>query len=201
MYKNRSQYLFAIVCSLAMVGAAQAAFAAGPVPAVPAAPLSSSFPGPLREVAAPQGGTASVSNRHIFLNIPGGSNHDRWHPSNQAVRVVQPSGDQSCDVSRKIDSPIVATDAGTSQGLMMLADDENFITCALVRNGTDLGLSVQTITDGVTATVFEEASFNEYQNPMYLRLTRTGVSYMAYCSIDGVVWTRTASFTDIGVRP
>ncbi len=199
MYQNRSQYLFAIVCSLALVAAAPSAFAAGPVPAVPAAPLSSSFPGPLWEVVAPVGGTAAVSNQHLFLNVPGGSNHDTLHPSNQAVRVVQPIGDQSFDVSIKIDSPVVATDTGTSQGLMVLADDENFITFALVTNGTNLGLSVQTVTNGVVATVFDEASFNEYQNPMYLRLTRNGVSYEAYYSVDGVVWTQAAGFTDTRV--
>src|SRR5580658_2576277 len=199
MYKNRSQYFFAIVCSLGMAAVLQSAFASGPVPAVPAAPLSSSFPGPLWEVVAPMGGTASVSNQHLFLNVPGGSNHDTLHPSNQAVRVVQPIGDQSFDVSIKIDSPVVATDTGTSRGLMVLADDENFITFALVTNGTNLGLSVQTITEGAAATVFEEASFNEYQNPMYLRLTRTGVSYIAYYSVDGVVWTQAASFTDTRV--
>ena len=142
------------------------------------------------------GGTAAVSNQHLFLNVPGGSNHDTLHPSNQAVRVVQPIGDQSFDVSIKIDSPVVATDTGTSQGLMVLADNENFITFALVTNGTNLGLSVQTITNGVAATVFDQASFNEYQNPMYLRLTRNGVSYEAYYSVDGVVWTHTAGFTD-----
>jgi hypothetical protein len=199
MYKNRSQDLFAIVCSLAMLAAGQSAFAAGPVPAVPAAPLSSSFPGPLWDVVAPQGGTASVSNQHLFLNVPGGSNHDTLHPSNQAVRVVQPIGDETFDVSIKIDSPVVATDVGTSQGLMVLADDENFITFALVTNGTNLGLSVQTITKGVADTVFDQASFNEYQNPMYLRLTRNGVSYQAYYSVDGVVWTQTAAFTDTRV--
>jgi hypothetical protein len=199
MYRNRSQYLFAIICSLAMVAAAQSAFAATPVPAVPGTPLSSSFPGPLWEVVAPRGGTAAVSNQHLFLNVPGGSNHDTLHPSNQAVRVVQPIGNQSFDVSIKIDSPVVATDVGTSQGLMVLADDKNFITFALETNGTNLGLSVQTITEGAAATVFEEASFNEYQNPMYLRLTRTGVSYIAYYSVDGVVWTQAASFTDTRV--
>jgi hypothetical protein len=195
MYQNRSQYLFAVVCSLTMAVVVPSAFASGPVPAVPAAPLSSSFPGPLWEVVAPQGGTAAVSNQHLFLNVPGGSNHDTLHPSNEAVRVVQPIGDQSFDVSIKIDSPVVATDTGTSRGLMVLADEANFITFALVTNGTNLGLSVQTITSGVAATVFDQASFNEYQNPMYLRLTRTGVSYIAYYSADGVVWTQTASFT------
>jgi len=182
-----------------MAAAVQSAFASGPVPAAPGAPLSSSFPGPLWEVVAPRGGTAAVSNQHLFLNVPGGSNHDALHPSNQAVRVVQPIGNQSFDASIKIDSPVVATDVGTSQGLMVLADDKNFITFALVTNGTNLGLSVQTITEGAAATVFEEASFNEYQNPMYLRLTRTGVSYIAYYSVDGVVWTQAAGFTDTRV--
>ncbi len=201
MSKNRPQYLFAITCSLIMVAAMQSAFAVGPIPAVPTpampgAPLSSSFAGPLWEVVAPRGGTASVSNDHLFLNVPGGSNHDAVHPMNQAVRVVQPIGNQNFDVSIKIDSPVVATEAGTSQGLMMLADNENFVTFALVTNGNNLGLTVQSITDGDAATVFDEASFNEYQNPMYLRLTRTGVSYVAYYSVDGVVWTQAASFTD-----
>ncbi len=199
MYKNRSQYLFAIISSLGMVVAAQSAFTAGPVPAAPGAPLSSSFPGPLWQVVTPGGGTATVSNAHLFLNVPGGSNHDAWHASNQAVRVVQPIGNQNFDVSIKIDSPIVATDVGTSQGLMVLADDRNFITFALVTNGTNLALSVQTVTDGAAATVFEEASFNEYQNPIYLRLARTGVAYIAYYSVDGVVWTQAAGLTDTRV--
>jgi hypothetical protein len=198
MYRNRSKYLFAIIYSLAMVAVAQSAAANGPIPAVPGAPLASSFPGPLWEVVAPRGGTAAVSNQHLFLNVPGGSNH-ALIPSNQAVRVVQPVGNQDFDVSIKIDSPILATDESTSRGLMVLADDENFITFALITNGTHLGLSVHTVTNGAWATVFEEVDFNEYQNPMYLRISRTGVAYLAYYSVDGVVWTRAASFADTSV--
>jgi hypothetical protein len=196
MYRNRTQYLGALVFSLVILLAAQSASATNPVPADPGVPLASSFPGPLWEVVTPVGGTASVSNEHLFLNVPGGSNHDAVLPSNQAVRVVQPIGNQDFDVSIKIDSPVVATDANTSRGIMVLADDKNFIAFALVTDGTNLGLSVRTVTEGVAATIFEQASFNEYQNPMYLRLTRTGVTYIAYYSTDGVVWSQAASFTD-----
>jgi hypothetical protein len=199
MYRNRSQYLFAIIASLGLVAAAQSASANGPLPGLPGAPLASSFPGPFWEVAAPRGGTASVSNQHLFLNVPGGSNHDALIPSNQAVRVVQPIGNQDFDVSIKIDSPIVATDQNTSRGLMVLADNENFITFALMTDGSHLGLSVHTVSNGVAATVFEEANFNDYQNPMYLRLSRTGVGYIAYYSVDGVVWVQAASFSDTRV--
>ena len=161
--------------------------------------MASSFPGPLWDVVAPRGGTATVSNQHLFLNVPGGSNHDALIPSNQAVRIVQPIGNQNFDVSIKIDSPILAADENTSRGLMVLADNENFITFALMTNGKNLGLSVRTVSDRVAATVFEEVNFSDYQNPMYLRLTRTGVGYIAYYSVDGVVWIQAASFTDTRV--
>jgi hypothetical protein len=42
-------------------------------------------------------GPATVSNQHLFLNVPGGSNHDALNPPNQAVRVVQPIGNLDFD--------------------------------------------------------------------------------------------------------
>src|SRR5271154_2054986 len=121
MYRNKRQCLGILVSSLAMMLAAHSACASNP-----GAPLASSFPGPLWEVVTPNGGTASVANAHLTLTVPGGSNHDALLPSNQAVRVVQPIGNEDFDISIKIDSPIVATAVGTSQGLMVLADDQNF---------------------------------------------------------------------------
>lgn len=199
MYGNRSQYLFAIIASLAMGAAAQSASENSPFPRVPGAPLSSSFPGPFWEVVAPRGGAANVSNQHLFLNVPGGSNHEALSTSNQAVRVVQPIGNLDFDVSIRIDSPVEAKDENTSRGLMVLADNQNFITFALMTDGTHLGLSVHTVSNGVPATVFEELNFDDYQNPMYLRLARTGVDYTAHYSIDGVVWIQAASFKDTRV--
>lgn len=198
MYRYRTHCLVVLASLLAMVLAARSAWALSP-PAGPGAPLASSFPGPLWEVVTPSGGTASVANAHLTLNVPGGSNHDALLPSNQAVRVVQPIGNNDFDVSIKIDSPIAATDVGTSQGLMVLADDLDFITFALVTDGTNISLTVHTVSAGVATTVFDQASFNEYHNPISLRLNRSGSSYTAYYSVDGVVWTQATSFTDTRV--
>ena len=93
----------------------------------------------------------------------------------------------------------MATAAGTSQGLMVLADDQNFITFALVTDGTNISLTAHKVSGGVAATVFNVVSFNEYHNPMCLRLTRAGNTYTAYYSVDGVVWTQAASFVDTSV--
>jgi hypothetical protein len=160
----------------------------------PAGPMASSFPGPLWDIVGPSGGSASVANAHLTLNVPGGSNHDALRPSNQALRVVQPVGNYDFDVSIKIDSLVSATAAGTSQGLMVLANNQNFVTFALVTDGTNVALNGQIVTAGVAKTAFNQASFNEYHNPICLRLKRQGSIYTAFYSPDGVVWTQAATF-------
>jgi hypothetical protein len=190
MNRNLSRYLRVLAAWLVVVLAVSRVSASDA-----GAPLSSSFPGPLWAVVAPMGGSASVASAHLTLTVPGGSNHDTVLPSNQAVRVVQPINDSNFDVSIKIDSAVSASAANTSQGLMALADSQDFITFAIGTNGADISLSVHTISAGVATTVFNQAVFSEYQNPMYLRLARSGGSYIAYYSVDGVVWSQAASFT------
>jgi hypothetical protein len=132
----------------------------------------------------------------MTIKVPGGSNHDSLLAGNESVRVVQPISNEDFDVSIKIDSPIVATDVGTSQGLMVISDEQDFITFALVTDGTNISLTAHTVSGGVAATVFTEASFNEYHNPICLRLSRAGSAYTAYYSVDGVVWTQATTFVD-----
>ncbi len=198
MYRNRKEWIGVFVSLLAMMLATHSAHG-GTDASEPGAPMASSFPGPLWAVVAPNGGTATVGNTHLTLTVPGGSNHDALLPSNQAVRVVQAVGNEDFDVSIKIDSPVVATAVGTRQGLMALADDQNFITFALMTDGTNISLTAHKVSDGVASTVLDVPSFNEYHNPMCLRLARAGNTYTAYYSVDGVVWTQAASFVDSSV--
>jgi Fn3 associated/Bacterial Ig-like domain (group 2) len=170
--------------------------ASAPPPAAPGKVQPDGFQGPFWRVVTPAGGSASISNSHMYLGVPGGSNHDAMLSSNQAVRVVQSIGNQNFDVAIKIDSPIFATDANTSQGLMVLSDDRNFITFALQTDGTRIGLSAHTVTGGVASSVLQDSDFSQYQNPMYLRLTKTGSAYVALYSVDGINFTQAASFTD-----
>ena len=198
MYRNTAYRLGVLLSSLVVI------LVPHPAPAAmagsgPGAPMASSFPGPLWQLFTPAGGTVAVANAHLTLTVPAGSNHDTLLPANNAVRVLQPIGNYDFDVAIKIDSPITATDPGTSRGLMVLADSQDFITFALVTDGTNISLTARTVTAGVATTVFNQASFNEYHNPICLRLTRTGTAYTAYYSPDGVVWIQAASFVDAGV--
>ena len=199
MYFTKSRFLCPTVALLVIALAVPTIHAATPTPLPPGAPIASDFPGPLWELVAPRGGSASGSNSHLFLNVPGRSNHGSLPPSNNAVRVMQPIGNVNFDISIKIDSPVVATDAGTSQGLMVAADDQNFITFALVTDGVHIGLSASTVSAGTLKTVLNENEFTQYQVPMYLRVTRADSSYVASYSIDGSTWTPAIDFTDAAV--
>ena len=168
----------------------------GPAPGAPGVPLPDTFLGPFWRVVTPSGGSASISNSHLFLGVPGGGNHDLLLPSNQAVRVVQAIGNEDFDVAVKIDSPLVAADGNTSQGLMVLSGNEDFITFALATDGTKIGLSARIVTGGAASTVLDDTDFSQYQNPMYLRVTKTGSAYVALYSVDGANWTQATSFTD-----
>jgi hypothetical protein len=170
--------------------------ASAPPPAAPGKVQPDAFQGPFWKVVTPAGGSASISNSHLYLGVPGGSNHDAMLSSNQAVRVVQTIGNQNFDVAIKIDSPLFATDANTSQGLMVLSDDRNFLTFALQTDGTRVGLSAHTVTSGVSTSVLQDSDFSQYQNPIYLRLTKTGSAYVAFYSVDGINFTQAGSFTD-----
>jgi hypothetical protein len=183
----------------AAVPATQSALTAltpGPAPAVPGAAFPDTFLGPFWRLVTPAGGSASISNSHLFLGVPGGGNHDPLLPSNQAVRVVQTIGNENFDVAIKIDSPLFAADGNTSQGLMVLSDNEDFITFALTTDGTRVGLNARIVAGGAPTTVLEDSDFTQYQNPMYLRVTKSGSAYVALYSVDGENWTQAASFTD-----
>lgn len=199
MYRNKSGCLCALVGLLAGIPSAYAADEAKVFPKAPGAPVTSSFLGPLWQLVAPAGGSASISDGHLFLGVPGGSNHDVLIPKNDAVRVVQPIGDNNFDVSIKIDSALVATEANTSEGIMMLSDNEDFITFALSTDGEKIGLnlSAHVITEGVATTALvTDVDFSQYRNPIYLRMRRAGSIYTAFYSMDGVDWTQVSSFHD-----
>jgi hypothetical protein len=173
------------------------ALSPGPAPEAPGAALPDTFLGPFWKIVTPAGGSASISNSHLFLGVPGGGNHDALLPSNQAVRVVQTIGNEDFDVAVKIDSPLFAKDGNTSQGLMVLAGNEDFITFALTTDGTKVGLNARIVTGGAVTTVLDDTDFSQYQNPMYLRITKARSAYVALYSVDGENWTQAASFTDV----
>jgi hypothetical protein len=91
----------------------------------------------------------------------------------------------------------LASDGNTSQGVMVLSGNGNFITFALTTDGTSIGLSARMVAGGVATKVLDDTDFSQYQNPMYLRVTKAGSAFVALYSLDGTNWTQAASFTAV----
>jgi hypothetical protein len=194
MCRNESRYFLAVMFSLAMVAApiTHAATVAPP----PGPPLSSEFSGPLWQILTPAGGTVTTSNAHMLLHVPAVGSHDALASGNQAVRALQPIGNVNFDVYIKIDSTILAANAGTKQGLMVVSDPKNLISYELAPDGTNIHLSAEVVANGVVTTVLDDQNFSQSQSPVYLRLKRVANIYEAGYSSDGTTWVSAATFKD-----
>jgi hypothetical protein len=171
----------------------------GPSAAAPSpqgSPIGDAFFGPFWRLLNPVGGTATISNGHLFLNVPGGSNHDTVSPVNNAVRAMQAIGNYNFDVAIKIDSPIVASNKGAKEGLMVVFDPAHLITFGLAADGTNLHLTAEAVTSGSMTVLSDITHVSQSHSSMYLRLSRTGTYYVAYYSLDGTSWVRAGSFTN-----
>jgi regulation of enolase protein 1 (concanavalin A-like superfamily) len=165
------------------------------------APVADDFNGSslntsLWTVQAPVGGSAAVSNGHLVITVPGGSNHDAFNPALDAVQVVQPVSNANFDVNVKIDSTLAASGQYSGDGILVEGDAHNYIRYGLGANGSSVGLGANTIIAGSESTPFQLSPFSAYTVPSYLRLNRTGNTYTGYYSADGVNWTQAGSFTD-----
>ena len=147
-------------------------------------------------VVAPAGGSAAVSNGHLIITVPGGSNHDAFTPALDAVQVEQQVSNADFDVNVKIDSTLAVSGKYSGQGILVEGDARNYIRFEVSANGSSISLSANTIVAGSQSSKFQLSPFSAYLVPTYLRLNRTGSTYTGYYSADGVNWTKAGSFTD-----
>src|SRR6202012_2966985 len=147
-------------------------------------------------VVAPAGGSAAVSNGHLIITVPGGSNHDAFTPALDAVQVEQQVSNANFDVNVKIDSTLAVSGKYSGQGILVEGDAHNYIRFEISANGSNISLSANTIVAGSQISKFQLSPFSGYLVPTYLRLNRTGSTYTAYYSADGVNWTNAGSFAD-----
>jgi len=163
----------------------------------PGPPLSSHFEVPLWSLVAPNGGSATVSDGHLILDLPGGSNHDTVLGINGAVRLLQPIANVNFDVAIKIELPSDAKDA--REGLMLVTDDRTFLTWEVTRNENGVILSAHSVSEGVVTSIMDGGSVPMEKTSMYLRLQRQGDTYTAYSSMNNVAWTVAGTFVYVPV--
>ena len=171
------------------------------LPATSGSPVSDEFTTTglntsLWQVRAPAGGSATVSNGELQINVPGGSNHDPYVPALDAVQVVQPISNVDFDVAVKIDSTLTPSNQYYGYGLLVEGDAGDYVRYEVGSGGGATTLTVSTITGGTQTTRAQINPFSQYAVPTYLRMQRAGATFTAYWSTDGQTWNQLASFSD-----
>jgi len=138
-------------------------------------------------VVDPMGDTTVINTgTDLQLSIPGVGTHDLWTGRNNAPRVLQTVADTDMDIEAKFNS--MPSQRFSGQGLVFQADANNLIRFGVEHTGSAMRTTVSTMVNGVAANVQIRYLYGE--NPKYLRLVRTGNTWLPMRSSDGVNWTK-----------
>ncbi len=139
----------------------------------------------------PVGGSGFESvNGWLTLTIPGGTDHDLREGINGTARLVQdvPDDDFSIDVGFES----LPTEDFQIQGLLAETDATHYLHLDVRRTGQATKVVCATV-DGVLKITQGEIELTG-ANVIRLRLARTGDSWLATYSLDGVTWIDIIAF-------
>jgi len=128
------------------------------------------------------------------ISVPAGSSHDLWQAQNRAPRIMQPANDTNLEVEVKFNSNLVGRNE--AQGLLVEADDQNFIRFDFYSDGTSIRVFAASFLNGAPTTrknlVIGSVPSG---SPMYLRVQRSGAQWTQWYSFDGFNWLTAVSFS------
>lgn len=130
-------------------------------------------------------GSLAVNADHIALSVPGGSDHEVWEDGIRVPRVVQYPDDGDFHIEVKMDSLIL--DRFQQQGIVVEQDADNYLRFDFYSNGNDVNAFALSMRDGSANVAFNEAV--PLSPPYYMRLRRTGTTWIQSYSDDGDTWT------------
>ncbi|MCU1294197.1 MAG: hypothetical protein JWP08_3047, partial [Bryobacterales bacterium] len=159
-------------------------------------PVSDDFNGTSLNTAlwtavSPAGGTISVSNGHVYLAVPGGSNHDPFVGGDNSVRILQTIANSDFDVAAKFDSGLSGTYQG--EGILVQQDSATYLRLELTSNGKT-SFSASLVSAGKQQTLFQVTPGNT--NPsLWLQVQRSGNQWTISYSNNGTSYTTLGSFS------
>ena len=133
-------------------------------------------------------GSTTESNGHLQIVVPGGNSHDPYTSGNNGVELLQTIANSDFQVEAKFDS----APSNSSQGIMALQDNSNFVRCDVISNSGLFAYSSAITSGGVNNEVYP--SINSSAS-YWLRLSRQGNNWSCSASTDGQTYTAINQFT------
>ena len=131
-------------------------------------------------------GSVSVNGHALVLSVPGGTEHDSWTSGLHALRVVQPVANGDFEVETKFES--MGSAQYQDEGIVVEQDASTMLRFDVFSTGSsdDRVRGVGVGCDGVGEGVADRWRLR--QQPFWLRVKRTGNTWLFTYSRDGVTW-------------
>ncbi|CAG0957191.1 Serine-aspartate repeat-containing protein D [Methanosarcinales archaeon] len=130
-----------------------------------------------------------TSDSLLSITLPAGLSHSAWL-QNTAPRIMQPTSNKDFEIEVKFQSP---TSDLQTQGLIVEQDSNNYLRFDFVREATRTRLFAASIIGG-SAKIKTDIQINS-NNPIFLRVKRTGDQWLQSYSYDGVNWIFAPGFS------
>jgi len=128
------------------------------------------------------------------ISVPSGSSHDLWTGQKLAPRIMQAANDTNFEVEVRFNSNLVGRNE--MQGILVEADDRNFIRFDFYSDGTSVKVFAASFLDGAPTTRRNLVIGSvPSRSPLYLRVQRSGAQWTQWYSFDGSNWLTAVTFS------
>lgn len=136
-----------------------------------------------------QGTTDAWAN----LTVPAGVEHQVHVAGIEAPHLLQAANDTDFEVEVKFETPV--SSAYQEQGVVIKQDDGNYLRCEFYSTSTSTVLYANGYTPTTSPNYLNITIASAGEDPLYMRINRTGDLWTLSHSIDGAIWTAQTPFT------
>lgn len=133
----------------------------------------------------------TLTGSQLSLSLPAGTNHDTWWPGGyNFARVTQKLVDDDFQIETKFDSSL--TSKCQIQGIVIEEDGDSLLRIEFHHDGKSVRLYAASFNNTLPTVRISKSITADTR---YMRITRTGDSWVIVHSSDGVAWTTEPQFT------
>ena len=136
-------------------------------------------------------GSVDVSGGTANISVAGGSDHNIWSNGINAPRLMQSAADEDFSAEVKFDN--LPTGAYATTGIIVEGAGGTFLRLEFYSDGSSIHLFAGIIQGGSASTLYNQ-TITASGSSLYMRVTRTGDSWLQEYSTDGANWLSGASF-------
>ncbi|MEZ4515548.1 MAG: hypothetical protein R3C44_01485 [Chloroflexota bacterium] len=141
--------------------------------------------------------TYNMPGTALEIQVPSGTEHNVFSTGNDSARIMQLADDKDFVIQVKFDSSLI--DNGTMQGVIIEQDDENFMRFDFYKRNEQIVVYSAAFKDLTPGYTNNKVKIANVDGPLYMRITRSGDTWLHEYSFDGLDWVATSSkpFTHI----